>query len=655
MKKKQRTITAHIRHLVVLDIVLMILIMELCSVISIQKALYTDTKNEISMKTENGVTFVENWLQKKESQTEVIASSFRAMKNISDTEAQAYLKECVEKDTDVLNYYFCRENLPYVVYNDGTFHLDPTGRDWWDACWSVQKTIVTDAYVDSNTGGIVVSVATPFYYGDVKAVILADITLDTLVSSLSQLNNDYLSVFVTTEDGTILMHNEKSLCMQQDGSSTNINNVYQMDVNNTEIQTIISKDNQRYFLGTKSVEEIGWKLGAYMTYAYVFGRVMNSVVFVAAVAVIFGTICIVYLAVILKRKLKPMNVMKDFIKETVVGQDKVPYYNREEEEIQFLIGELQEKFVATIKKTLCEMEDVDGNIQDANLSVGGIVDAVSNISSVIEETAAAMDAQTENIRHIAKDCGVISNASQTVAGQAQEMAARSNEIVKNISALMPEMKATREESLNSSKASQKRLEEAIKEAQCIREITTISDAISGIASQTNLLSLNASIESARAGEAGRGFAVVAGEIRSLSDETSEEISKVSSLASRLLQAVDTLTKETTNTMNKMSSDIEAAYEKLDELAGQYKASAEYYNTISADLGASSQELFSSVHAVTTAIEDINNSQKEVNIAIEGASKDIQGVATDAISMKEKVEMVSTSVEEVATTVQQFNI
>ena len=382
---------------------------------------------------------------------------------------------------------------------------------------------------------------------------------------------------------------------------------------------------------------------------------MKAIIFVALVALIVGAICIVYLAVILKKQLSPMNGMKSFIKETVVGKENVPDYKHEEDEISFLIGELKEKFVATIRKTLTEMQGVDGNIREANASVGGIVDAVSNISSVIEETAAAMDTQTENIHHITDDCGIISNASQTVAEQAQEMAARSNEIVKQINNLVPQMKALKEESLSSCKASQIRLDEAIKEAQCIKEITSISDAISGIASQTNLLSLNASIESARAGEAGRGFAVVAEEIRSLSDETSEEISKISDLATRLLRAVDTLTKETTDTMDKMSSDIEQAYEKLDQLAGEYKASAEYYSSISADLGASSQELSASVHAVTASIEDINNSQRDVNSAMEGASQDIQGVVADAVSMKDKVEHVSIAVEEVSATVQQFNV
>lgn len=655
MTKKQRTITSHIRRMVILDIVLLVLIMELCSVVSIQKALVADTRNEIAMKTDNGATFIDNWLKKKASQTELIAQSFSTMKNISDDAAKAYLVECAKGDSDVLNYYFCRSGIPYVVYNGGIFNLDPTGRSWWSDCWAAKKTIVTDAYVDANSGGIVVSVATPFYYGNTQAVILADITLDTLISNLQELNNDYLSVFVTASDGAIIMHNDKSLCMQTDGSSTNISTIYNMKTDSQDIQTIRGSNGTKYYLGLKNVESTGWKLGAYLPQSYVFGRVFQAIIFVAVSAVIVGAICIVNLALILKKQLGPMNGMKSFVKETVVGEENVPYYKHEEDEISFLIEELKDKFVATIRKTLTKMGDVDGNIRDANISVGGIVDAVNNISAVMEETAAAMDTQTENIHHITADCDVISNASQIVADQAQEMAARSNEIVNQINELMPQMIARKEASLSSCKENQKRLGDAIQEAQCIKEITTISDAISGIASQTNLLSLNASIESARAGEAGRGFAVVAEEIRSLSDETSDEISKISELTTRLLQAVDTLTKETTDTIDMMSSDIEMAYKQLDQLAKEYKSSAEYYSSISAELGASSQELSASVHAVTASIESINTSQKDVNNAMGGASQDIQNVATDAISMRNKVENVSAAVEEVSSTVSQFNI
>lgn len=66
------------------------------------------------------------------------------------------------------------------------------------------------------------------------------------------------------------------------------------------------------------------------------------------------------------------------------------------------------------------------------------------------------------------------------------------------------------------------------------EIQEATELIASIASQTNLLSLNASIEAARAGEQGRGFAVVAGEIRTLADQCSESADKIANVVHELL-------------------------------------------------------------------------------------------------------------------------
>lgn len=96
--------------------------------------------------------------------------------------------------------------------------------------------------------------------------------------------------------------------------------------------------------------------------------------------------------------------------------------------------------------------------------------------------------------------------------------------------------------------------------QSAQEIRTATDLITSIASQTNLLSLNASIEAARAGENGRGFAVVADEIRNLSEQSKQSAERIVMIVTNLLQNSNT----SVQTMNEVAEIIEEQNQKLED-------------------------------------------------------------------------------------------
>ncbi len=166
---------------------------------------------------------------------------------------------------------------------------------------------------------------------------------------------------------------------------------------------------------------------------------------------------------------------------------------------------------------------------------------------------------------------------------------------------------------------------AIERAKDIEQINALTEAITSIASQTELLSLNASIEAARAGEAGRGFAVVAGEIGSLASQSTETANNISTIVAGVKNAAESMETCLRQMISFMEETVIGDYENFIQVSEEYSADAR-------DFSGSMQTINSSIAGLEENIADITKSIQDINATVNEAAISINDVAAKATDM-----------------------
>ncbi|OPJ65722.1 methyl-accepting chemotaxis protein [Clostridium chromiireducens] len=279
-------------------------------------------------------------------------------------------------------------------------------------------------------------------------------------------------------------------------------------------------------------------------------------------------------------------------------------------------------------------EELAASVQEISSKLSFINEATDEIATGAEQTNSSTEEFVLSIKKINEN---MNNLAEIVNREVK----KSIDIKMKSSKIMEKSEASIQLSGEIYVEKNKKIKEAIERGKVVKEIEGLSESIVSIASETNLLALNARIEAARAGEMGKGFSVVADEVGKLAEESIATVSGIHGSVEEIKNVFEYLSENSKGILNYIEQNVKSDYEFMIESSKSYENDAKFINEMSEEISTMVKAINTNIHNVSSAmiefstnIEKSKNNSSEILNSINEVTHEVEQISVNAQNQSE---------------------